>query len=133
MIDPSLPLQAAIVAALKGSDELTALIGGRVYDDVPAAPVFPYISLGPDDVNDDPDQCVGGAEVFPQVNIWSRAKGRVEAKRIVALCAVILDAPLVVEGHAVTIHQITRNQVLWDPDGMTKHGILVPRYVTTPV
>lgn len=132
MIDPSLPLQAAIVAALKADAALKVLIDGRVFDDVPAGVTFPYISLGPDDPLDDPDTCVGGARTDCQINIWSRAVGRVEAKRILQAAIVVLDTALDVEGHAVTIHQVVRSTVLRDPDDKTKHGVLTMRYATTP-
>ncbi|NWE53705.1 DUF3168 domain-containing protein, partial [Brevundimonas sp. P7753] len=38
MIDLSLPLQAAIVKALKEDPDLIGLIAGRVYDRVPPSP-----------------------------------------------------------------------------------------------
>jgi hypothetical protein len=131
-IDPSLPLQAAIVTALRGDATMVSLQAQRVYDDVPPDPTFPYTSLGPDDAQDDPDTCIGGADTTCQVNLWSRAVGRVEAKRMLAAAVAVLDAPLIVEGHAVIIHQVQRAVVLKDPDGKTKHGLLVMRYRTAP-
>lgn len=127
MIDPSLPLQAAIVAALKAG-----IPAARVYDDVPEYPKFPYFSLGPDDVLDDHDQCVGGADTSCQVHVWSRAVGRVEAKQMVAAAILALDQPLTVVGHVVVIHQVTSARVDRDPDGVTQHGVIVVRYATTP-
>lgn len=134
MIDPSLAIQAAIVAALKSDPVIRDLVGDRVFDEVKGSPKLPYISLGPDDVLPDYDQCGDGAVTYPMVNVWSDAVGKVEAKTILGRMAVILDAPLVVEGHKITIHEIERNQVVRaGTDQLLKNGILVPRYVTVPV
>ncbi|MFZ0267765.1 DUF3168 domain-containing protein [Caulobacter sp.] len=133
MIDPSLPLQSAIVAALKASAAVTALVDDRIWDDVPDRPQFPYISLGPDDPMDDHDTCIGGADTTMQVNVWSRAVGRVEAKQVVAAVIAALDAPLIVTGHNVNGHRVERSFVQRDQaEPRTKHGVVVMGYLTTP-
>ena len=44
MSDPSLPLQKAMVGALVNFSP--SVCDGRVYDEVPPAPTFPYVWLG---------------------------------------------------------------------------------------
>ena len=48
MTSASFSLQAAIFAALSADFTLQSLIGARLYDSVPQAPVFPYAVLGDD-------------------------------------------------------------------------------------
>jgi len=82
VIDLSLPLQAAIVKALKEDAQLIGLIGGRVYDRVPDPPVAPYITVGDMQVVDDSNPCQSLAEYSGLVDCWSEAVGYPEVKRI---------------------------------------------------
>ena len=139
MIDPSLPLQAAIVAALKASIPVTALIGTRIYDKVPTnqagqppADIYPYASFGPISPNDDSDTCHDGAEVFVQIDCWSRSVGGVECKRIGAAILLELDRPLTVAGFKVAIHEVESARYPKPSDGLTSQGILTFRYVLDP-
>lgn len=124
----SLMLQAAVIAAMKNESTLTALIGERVYDDVPPKPTFPYVNWDDDGTNDDSADCVTGSEIFFSLHIWSRSVGKPEAKRIAGVIRRLLDENelSVTDYHLVTLnHRITR----WvrDPDGLTKHGIVTFR------
>lgn len=124
----SLMMQAAAVQALLNDMSVTALVGDRVYDDVPPNPTFPYISWGDDGTNDDGSDCVVGSEVFFSLHVWSKAVGKPQAKRIAGVVRNCLDeAALSVTGyHLVTLHhRITRwpNQ----PDGVIKHGVVTFR------
>ena len=46
-VDHTLALQTAIVAVVTGDTDLDQLIAGRIYDYVPADPVFPFCRIGP--------------------------------------------------------------------------------------
>lgn len=74
-------LQKAIVGRLKGDAPLTALISGRVYDRVPAGAALPYVHIRSIQVVDDGAECIDGAEVFIDLDVWSNAVGKVEASR----------------------------------------------------
>ena len=92
MTEPSLALQGAIVAALKASAALGALIGDRVFDRVPAGAVKPYIRIGDDQVIPDPAECFErSAEVFATLDVFSSAVGKPEAKRIAGAIVDALD------------------------------------------
>lgn len=124
----SLMLQAAAIAALKNHAPLSALIGQRLYDDVPERPTFPYVTWGDDGTNDDSFDCVTGSEIFFSLHVWSRAVGKPEAKRIAGVIRELLDENelTVTDHHLVTLnHRITR----WpsEPDGLTKHGVVTFR------
>lgn len=83
MSDPSLSLQAAVVAALKASSEVTDLVAERVYDRVPPHAIRPYIVYGDDDVDSaDFDTCNVGWEITTFLHVWSSDLGQVETKRV---------------------------------------------------
>jgi len=128
MIDASLPLQAAVVAALKSSAELTPLIAGRVYDRPPASPVAPYITLGSGQSIDDSDACHALVECYLQVDCWSEAVGYPEVKRIGAAAVKALNAPLVVTGFKVIIHRVEGLTYQREADNLTSRAIIRLRY-----
>src|SRR4051812_40258662 len=102
MSDPSLEMQAAVVAALKQSGALPAVVGARIYDSVPPNATFPYVSLGDCQVLPDKADCIDGAELSLQIDVWSRAVGYPEAKTIAkAILAKLDDRPLTIAGHDV--------------------------------
>ncbi len=133
MSDPSLALQKAMVDALKAVGTLPDVVGGRVYDDVAASAAFPYVNLGMTQVLPDKAGCIDGAEVFQQIDVWSRSVGFPECKTIAqAVVARLDDVDLIVEGFAVIVleHQDTR--YLRDPDGLTKHAAITFRSLLQP-
>lgn len=137
MSDPSLALQAAIVAALKGSADLTALLAERIYDRVPEAARFPYMSYGEDQVAEadaDGGTClIEGFEVFVTLHVWSRAVGRAEAKRIGgAVRATLHNRALPVSGFALHEFEHISTDYFTDPDGLTTHGVCQFRALIDP-
>jgi hypothetical protein len=125
-----LALQHAMTAAIKGSAGVQAVLGNpaRIYDQVPAMPSFPYASFGPFQALDNGDQCLNGAEIFVQVDVWSRAVGRVEALTIAAVLAPLLDADLTITGHEVVVHELEGLTTQTGADGLTTQAILRLRY-----
>lgn len=133
MSDPSLELQAAIVTALKAPGVLPGIVGGRVYDAAPAGAAFPYITLGDCQVLPDKSNCIDGAEVYPQIDVWSRAVGYPEAKTITkAVLAALDDQELVVSGFNVVVFELQSVNYLRDPDGMTRHAAITFHGILTP-
>lgn len=134
MADPSLELQGAIVARLKSVGAVTALIGTRVYDKVPTAPNFPYITLGPDDLLSDNADCITGYEFTVQIDAWSRASGFPEVKRIANEIRLALhDYDFTLASNALVNFEHDLTRYLDDPDGLTLHAALRFRgYVEQP-
>lgn len=132
-----LDLQASVKAALEASAGLQALAGSapmRIYQDVEADPVFPYITLGDDQENDDSVEHLDASEIFLDIHVWSRGPGYAECKRIAAeIRAALHDAELVLdENRCVLIeHRITRT--FRDADGKTLHGVVTFRALTERV
>lgn len=82
MSEATLPLQAAVVAALKAHAPLTAIVGAKVFDRVPAATVAPYCTItGWQEIEDGTD-CSDASEVFFDVQCFSTAVGRPQAAQI---------------------------------------------------
>lgn len=82
MSEATLPLQAAVVAALKAYAPLTAIVGAKVYDRVPENVQPPYVTLtGWQEVEDGTD-CSDASEVFFDVQCFSAEVGRPESARI---------------------------------------------------
>lgn len=128
MTDPSLPLQDALVAALRADGALPAVVGGRVFDQAPANPIFPYVTLGDGQVLPDKAECIDGVEIFLQVDVWSRKVGYAEAKQIAAAAIAALDdQALTVAGFNVTVFELSSVQYLRDPDGLTRHAAITFR------
>lgn len=131
MLDPSLELQAAIVAALKG--ESPPIIGGRIYDSVPTSPMFPYISLGEGQVLPDKSSCIDGVEIYPQIDVWSRGVGFGETKQIVKdVLRLLDDRTLALSGFNTVVFEYQSVQYLRDPDGLTRHAAVTFHGIVTP-
>lgn len=125
-------LQKAIYAALVAGP---GVAGGRIYDRVPEKPVFPYVTIGDDQVLDDGNTCEDGWEVASNVHVWSRpAEGsKVEVKDLAAaivprLAVTTLD----VSGFRLIAAQLETSRVFRDPDGITEHAVLTFRHVLAP-
>lgn len=132
--DAELALQKAVVTALSASAAVKAVLGDpvRIYDDVPENPVFPYGSFGPGQAIDAGDGCHKGAEVFLQVDFWSRAIGYPEVKRIAAAAAGVLDAEIEIDGHEIVVHELIAVDTQRGLDGRTREAKLRLRYELAP-
>jgi hypothetical protein len=124
MADPALALQGYQVQTLRGATS----VGTRVYDTVPDAAAFPYISLGEAQVLGEDNDCNDASEVVTQVHVWSRKKGFPEAKQIAGEVRAALAGTPVLEGFAVPVAEFVRTEYMNDPDGLTRHAVVEFRY-----
>lgn len=122
----SVALSDAVITALRASPAVAVLIGGRVYDQAPRAPEFPYITMGPSFATRDDADCIPGRDETLQVDIWARDDGRRwPCRRLVDVVAAALhglDADL--GPYALVSLEVTDQRVLDDPDGITRHGVV---------
>jgi Protein of unknown function (DUF3168) len=127
MANPELEVQGAIVARLKADPAVAALVNGRIYDSVQGGSTFPYVTIGPvDSVADDAD-CIVGFLLAQQIDVWSRAPGFPEAKKIVDAVRKALhdqEAALPLSTNAMAYFECRNSRINRDPDGLTSHGIL---------
>jgi Protein of unknown function (DUF3168) len=124
---PELDLQAAIVKQLKADPLVASLVNGRIYDQVPSMPSFPYISIGPVDMQTDDADCITGFSLFQQLDVWSRDVGFPECKKIMDAARVALhdqEAVMPLANHAMVFLEHRSTREFRDPDGLTSHGVL---------
>jgi hypothetical protein len=136
MIDPTAPFAAAQRAALEGSGDLAAAMGlpfAMVFDTLPTNQALPYVVVDLPQVDDDPDACLDGSEIFATVHSWSRPEppGTSQAVEMAAVIRTLLGAGLVIAGHDVVLAEFISTRFITDPDGST-HAIQTFRYLTAP-
>ncbi len=90
-------LQAAVFQALSADPTLVALVGGNVFDALPAGAVPSlYVALGPEKASDASDQTGGGALHELTVSVVTESAGFAAAKEAAgAVSDVLVDADLV--------------------------------------
>lgn len=86
-----LQVQIGILNALKGDIELMAMVGGRIYDEVPNTEVFPYIAIGTHTENPWNTFDKFGRDVLITLNIYSQYEGYKEALEILDKVVEVLD------------------------------------------
>jgi hypothetical protein len=125
MASPSLELQGAIFERLTGSAGLSTLVGNRIYDAVPQAKVFPYVTIGEGDETSDDADCIDGFEISLDIDVWSRAEGFPEAKRISDEIRKALKSPeLTLPTNVLVDFRHRQTRFLRDPDGLTSHAVM---------
>lgn len=135
MKDPTGPICAAIEARLRADAGVKASMSGktRFYDRVPPERVFPYIALGPVDVDfEDETDCLSGAETIVQLDVYSREVKSDEIRAVAGAVVEALRGPLTVAGHDVIDQAVNAARYLGDPDGLSRHAVLTIRFDTEP-
>jgi hypothetical protein len=132
--DASFELQVAIVTRLKNDPRVLTLTGGRVFDRVPrdsagkVTAEFPYVALGPDQEIPTMADCIRASEFFLQIDVWSRAVGFPEAKRIArAVEDALNEAELPLGDNALVYFEYDGRRTFRDPDGLTSQAALTFR------
>ncbi len=89
-------LQVAVYDRLSGDSGLAAIVGGNVYDALPAGTLPPlYVTLGPEKARDRTDASSGGAVHDFAVSVVSSAASFHQAKQAAAAASdALLAAPL---------------------------------------
>lgn len=123
----SAELQKMIFDTLKADAGVMA-IANNVYDDVPSNPFgskTAYISFGPFDTVEDDAECINGLETTFQVDVWSRAIGSIECKRLTDLVRKALHGNTTeLTSNALAEMRVVLTRVFRDPDGLTRHGVV---------
>ncbi|MBY0427905.1 MAG: DUF3168 domain-containing protein [Alphaproteobacteria bacterium] len=125
-------VQESIYGALTSSTALQSLLGSpaRLYDLVPPAAVFPYVTFGDVVVKEYDTKDQTGLEQFLTFHVWSRYRGRKELKKIIqTIYDVLHNASLTVTGANYVSCMFQSASTLQENDGLTLHGILRYRIV----
>jgi hypothetical protein len=128
MIGPQ--LQKALYDALTGA----GVASGRVYDRVPDNPVFPYVTIGDEQVIDDGNTCQDGWEVYPTVHVWGRdpSGSRASVKAMMAQAVTAVLSITSVTGFVLVASQLQDSRVDRDPDGLTDHAVATFKFILDP-
>ena len=134
MTHPSLALQKAVVAALIADGPVGGLIADRIYDATPRQPAFPYLTIGEVRTADWSTATEAGAEHRLTLHVWSRERGKRQCYQIMeAIEAVLHDAALGLDDHALVNLRFEFAEIGRDRDGITYRGVVRFRAVTEPV
>jgi len=128
-------LQQAVYGALSGNAPLAALLGGpRVYDDVPHAAAYPFVTMGQTSSSDFGTATEDGEEHILSLHIWSAAGGRGEAQVLMgAIRDILHNAALTLSGHTLVNLRQQFADIRREADGITIHGLVRYRAVTQPL
>ena len=111
-------VQAAVYTALSA-------LGYDLYDAVPDAAAFPYVVIGDIAEAADESHTRGGRELTATIHIWSRYAGMKEVRDIAgSVIGALHHKPLALTNwrHVQTVLEFF--DVLREPDGVTRHGVL---------
>jgi Protein of unknown function (DUF3168) len=106
--------------------------GGRIYDDVPESPTFPYVIIGETVADSDDATGTEGTDSTETIYVWSRQRGFKECKQIMsAIHATLHQKSLMVTGrdtaHLFWNGSLTRR----DGDGISRQGVVRIRVVSS--
>jgi hypothetical protein len=125
-----LELQKAIYQALDNDLDLRSMIGlNRIFDTVPQAQVFPFITIGEADVTPFDSHTQNGFEGTFNVHVWTRhsslgARGRAQTHEIMGeVYRIIHGASLTVTGFRVIVLRYDFSNIVEQTDGLTYHGV----------
>lgn len=127
MVDPSLVLQASIIAALNAITDL----GASVYEEPPATARYPYVTVTGIDLLDDTAGDYQGSIASVTIHICTDTPGATEARTIGKKVISALDASLEVEGFEVIIHEMMSARYGPIPDSPAR-GQIIQRYELAP-
>jgi hypothetical protein len=131
---PERALLAAVRTALLGDGDVASLLGPRLYDERPAEPVFPFLTLGRVETRPLAAAGVEALEHTLTLHVWSRYEGRAET--LDALSAVrhaLHDRPLTVSGRKLVFLYAIFADAFRAGDARTTHGVLRLRALTEPL
>ncbi|ORE89746.1 DUF3168 domain-containing protein [Aurantimonas sp. 22II-16-19i] len=113
-------LRAAVTEALEGRPLLDGPAIGQKK---------PYASYGPSEIVPLDADCVAGAEVTLQIDVWSAGiAGQGEAEQVsAAVGRAIHGADVPLDGARLVDLRVTRIRILTDSDALTAHGVLTIR------
>ena len=117
-------LQSAIYSALNVS-AITSTLSCGVYDEVIEGNTYPFITLGEETSIDYGTKDLTGGEYTINIHIWSQYKGSKETKQIMDKVHDLLhDIDLTVTGFNLINLRFEYSDIMRDPDGVTRHGVM---------
>ena len=118
-------LQTTIYSTLSGDNTLTNTLGAGVFDEVLENATYPFVSLGEETAIDYSTKNEDGGEFTINIHVWSQYKGSKQTKEIMDRIHDLLhDSSLSVSGFNLVNLRFEFSDILRDPDGVTRHGVM---------
>ena len=118
-------LQTTIYSTLSGDNTLTNTLGAGVFDEVLDNATYPFVSLGEETAIDYSTKDLNGGEFTINIHVWSQYKGSKQTKEIMDRVHDLLhDSNLSVSGFNLANIRFEFSDILRDPDGVTRHGVM---------
>ena len=123
-------VQSAIYTALNVT-AVTSTLSCGVYDEVIEGNTYPFISLGEESAEDYSTNNLVGADTTINIHIWSQYKGSKQTKDIMDKVHDLLhDISLNVSNVNLINLRFEFSDIMRDPDGITRHGVMRFRAIT---
>ena len=117
-------LQQTIFSTLNVS-AITSTLSCGVYDDVPQDASYPYIAIGEENTTEYDTKDLDGGEQAINIEVWSQYKGSKETKQIMDKIHDLLhNSNLTVTGFNLINLRFEFSDIMRDPDGITRHGVM---------
>ena len=118
-------LQSTIYSTLNNDNTLTSTLGAGVFDEVTEGTTYPFVAIGEDTVTDFGTKTEDGGQFTINIHVWSQYTGSKETKNIMDRIHDLLhDSNLSVTGFNLVNLRIEFSDILRDPDGITRHGVM---------
>ena len=118
-------LQSTIYTTLNNDSNLTETLGASIFDEVPEGSSTPYVTIGEDTAVDYSTDTADGADITVNIDVWSEYKGSKECKQIMDRIHDLLhDSSLSITGFNLVNLRFEFSDILRDPDGVTRHGVM---------
>lgn len=129
------PLQKALYVKLAAhSDLITSLGGARLYDEVPAGALYPYVTFGA--AISTPLGGMGheSAEHELTLDVWSQRRGSGQAKQVLTALAIAFEQESFTLSDATLVDlRVVKISCEWDQEDLLTKGSLDLRAVTQVV
>ena len=118
-------LQSTIFSTLNNDNTLTNTLGAGVFDEVLENATYPFVSIGEETAVDYSTKDLDGGEFTINIHVWSQYKGAKQTKEIMDRVHDLLhDSSLTVSGFNLANLRFEFSDILRDPDGVTRHGVM---------
>ena len=118
-------LQSIIYSTLNGDNTITSTYGAGVYDEPLEGATYPFVRIGEETAVDYSTKDVVGGEYIINIHVWSQYKGSKETKQIMDRIHDLLhDSSLSVTGFNLINLRFDFSDIMIDPDGITRHGVM---------
>ena len=118
-------LQSTIYSTLNNDNTLTSTLGAGVFDEDTEGTTYPFVAIGEDTVTDFGTKTEDGGQFTINIHVWSQYTGSKETKNIMDRIHDLLhDSNLSVTGFNLVNLRFEFSDILRDPDGITRHGVM---------